>query len=218
MRVGFISPHLDDAVWSCGGRIAALRQEGHEVVVHTVFTECGEETATRRSEDDEALVLLDASAEHWGFIDARWRRRPDGQPQRRRTIELFLPPRPADLELVEPITGILTGLAGYDLLYAPLAVGGHVDHRLVNLAMEQIRVCVPVRWYEEIPYHAEAEPVGMQRGYEPVDAEAWIRAASAYRSQIGAMFSGASELVDHIHGKQRSRRGLTEQSFWSGAG
>lgn len=217
MRIAFISPHLDDAVWSCGGRIAALRQAGHAVVVHTVFTECGEETAVRHAEDDEALALLEVAAERWGLVDARWRRRPDGEPQHRRTIELFLPPGPADLELVEPITDLLAGLTGYDVLYAPLAVGNHVDHQLVHLAVDHMPTPIPIKWYEEIPYQARTEPVGLYRGYEPIDVEAWVRAAGAYRSQIRAMFSCTSELIEHITAKPRSRHGQAEQVFWSGA-
>ena len=215
MRVGFISPHLDDAVWSCGGRIAALCQEGHEVVVHTVFTECGEETAIRHSEDDEALALLEATGERWGFIDARWRHIADAERRHRRTLELFLPPQPADLELIQPITSLLAGMTGYDLVYAPLAIGNHVDHRLVNLAVNQMPVPAPVRWYEDIPYRAGSGPAGLNQVYEPVDVEAWILAASAYRSQVQAMFSRASELVNHITAKPRSRHGLAEQPFWS---
>ena len=75
----FLSPHLDDAVLSCGGMIYQLAQAGQAVQVITIFAgdpppgllspfaqslhdrwQAG--SVARRSEDIEALTLLGAEA------------------------------------------------------------------------------------------------------------------------------------------------------------
>ena len=75
-----LSPHLDDAAFSCGGTLAALAAEGWEVVVATLFTASVEAPtgfalacqtdkglpadadymAIRRAEDAEACRRLEA--------------------------------------------------------------------------------------------------------------------------------------------------------------
>ena len=94
-RFVFISPHLDDAVLSCGALIEALAAS-NETVVATVFSEaspapwsrpargflkaCGEPDALalyerRREEDIAALESMGARPLHLGFTDAIFRRR-----------------------------------------------------------------------------------------------------------------------------------------------
>ena len=97
----FISPHLDDAVLSCGGGIARLTGLDERVTVVTVFTgdqspgeplsklavrshaswAAGDQPfAARRAEDLEALGRLGATAEHLGLLDAIYRRSAAGHP------------------------------------------------------------------------------------------------------------------------------------------
>lgn len=92
----FVSPHLDDAILSCGNLIAAFKGKTNTRVV-TLFTEAGEgpETlsarmflkqcgipdaralfAARRREDEEVLNLVGATWQHLGFSDALWRTYP----------------------------------------------------------------------------------------------------------------------------------------------
>jgi LmbE family N-acetylglucosaminyl deacetylase len=91
----FLSPHLDDAVLSCGALMAALT--GHcSLTVVTIFTTAGPRPHTRaarsfirqcsatdaatlfsarRTEDQEVLKCLGASHLHLGIADALYRRR-----------------------------------------------------------------------------------------------------------------------------------------------
>lgn len=94
-RVYFISPHLDDAVLSCGELITELSDK-IEVVVVNVFTEisegpltfsaraflkqCGKKDAKslfeeRKKEDKEALGSIGARVKSLGFVDAQWRKK-----------------------------------------------------------------------------------------------------------------------------------------------
>jgi LmbE family N-acetylglucosaminyl deacetylase len=91
-----LSPHLDDAVLSCGGLLLALAGRS-SVTVATVFTEAGPRPHTRaarsflstcggsdaaslyaerRAEDREVLARLRAEAVHLGLVDALFRRSP----------------------------------------------------------------------------------------------------------------------------------------------
>ena len=91
----FLSPHLDDAVLSCGGHIHRRSAAGERVTVVTVFAgaptgaptalaaelhalwglpaDPREATAARRAEDDAALHVLGAAKVHWDLVDAVYR-------------------------------------------------------------------------------------------------------------------------------------------------
>ncbi|MEJ2861109.1 PIG-L deacetylase family protein [Actinomycetospora flava] len=91
----FLSAHLDDAVLSCGGLMAAVSGR-HPLLVVTIFSEAGEPPHTRaartflrqcgaddaaslfaqrRAEDRAVLDGLGARTEHLGEVDALFRRR-----------------------------------------------------------------------------------------------------------------------------------------------
>jgi LmbE family N-acetylglucosaminyl deacetylase len=91
----FVSPHLDDAVLSCGALLTALARPSRVTVV-TVFTEagppphtraarsflrrCGIDSAEqlyveRRREDSEVLGSLGVQPVNLGFVDALFRRK-----------------------------------------------------------------------------------------------------------------------------------------------
>jgi LmbE family N-acetylglucosaminyl deacetylase len=91
----FVSPHLDDAVLSCGNLMMYLNGKT-DMSVLTVFTEAGGVPETlsarmflkqcgvpnahelfekRREEDERVLDAIGASRKHLGFADALWRKR-----------------------------------------------------------------------------------------------------------------------------------------------
>lgn len=92
----FLSAHLDDAVFSCGGLISALAGQGKNVSVVTLFTRVikGKNTNFNRGfvtrcgfsseialykkmarKDKLALGILGSKSLHLGFIDAAWRQK-----------------------------------------------------------------------------------------------------------------------------------------------
>ncbi|MCI2239731.1 PIG-L family deacetylase [Paenibacillus sp. TRM 82003] len=94
LRYVFLSPHLDDAVLSCGNLLLALG-DGADVTVCTLFTEqsaphtasaraylrqCGADSAAqlyarRRAEDGDVLARVGATLLHAGLDDALFRKR-----------------------------------------------------------------------------------------------------------------------------------------------
>ena len=88
------------------------------------------------------------------------------------------------------------------VILAPLAVGGHVDHRVVHrLAIELARHGREVGFYEDFPYAARPFAVDDRRAaigaeLEPVTLDIAatldrkVAAVLAYASQIDALFGG----------------------------
>jgi LmbE family N-acetylglucosaminyl deacetylase len=72
----FLSPHLDDAVFSCAAQILAEVARGRRVVVATLFSAgCVRTYRLRRSEDREAMEMLGAEPLWLDLPDAPFRNR-----------------------------------------------------------------------------------------------------------------------------------------------
>lgn len=174
----YLSPHLDDAVLSCGGLIHRQVRQGDQVLVLTVFAgdpPPGERSAfalllgerwqaadrpvaTRRAEDRQALALLGAGFCHWDYPDCIFRLHPtDGQPlyPTREAIFGLVHPWEA-VQLVEELAQRLQELCARRrpaVVYSLLTAGHHVDHQLVQWAARRLAeqgwaVC----HYEDYPY------------------------------------------------------------------
>ncbi|MEM8932071.1 MAG: PIG-L family deacetylase [Acidobacteriota bacterium] len=169
----YLSPHLDDVVLSCGGRMHRRAARGENVLAVTVFTgdvpdgPLSELAATvlmhmglsreeaserRRQEDLAACELLGAEAIHWPYDDATYRRDEAGEPSYTTARELFAgTPTAADTDLEDELVEAFGQLPPADLIAAPLGVGGHVDHLLVRRAAERV-FGQKVAFYEDFPY------------------------------------------------------------------
>jgi LmbE family N-acetylglucosaminyl deacetylase len=167
-----LSPHLDDGVLSCGGRLAATAERGARALLVTVFAgddppepvnplatrlreawnlPPGGVVEARRAEDREAARRLGASVAHWNLPEALYRLDATGTRPLYETVEaLYAAPATQDLARIDELARRIAALPAAGLLLAPLGVGGHVDHRLVRAAAE--RSGRDVAFYEEFPY------------------------------------------------------------------
>jgi LmbE family N-acetylglucosaminyl deacetylase len=220
MRVLALSPHLDDAAFSCGGTLARLARAGCEVTLCTAFTRSvpnptgfalacqldkglpaeADYMALRRAEDAEACARLGAiplwldlpEAPHRGYADAR---------------ALFAPPLAED-GIAAPLAQAIDRLLrpAPDLVLAPQAVGGHVDHLLLVRALRGVLPPgLPVLWWTDFPYAARphshpARPFAAAMAKLPEravegDAVARLSACAAYATQIGFQFGGVEGLA-----------------------
>lgn len=230
----YLSPHLDDAALSCGGRIARQTADGEEVLVVTVFAgdpdlerlspfarilhqiwgDPPAPIAERREEDRAAMRRLGASFVHLGFLDAIYRGDPTAPPYGD-LYALFGSPSPLDEPLVEQLVTFLKPLLyglGPTILYAPLAVGHHVDHQLVNAAALHLPSSaggLQLRFYEDFPYAAGLAPqhapdtvaaAQARHGGEwivqvvPIDLAAKVETILLYRSQIVSLFGDEANM------------------------
>ena len=220
-----ISPHLDDAVFSAGGALAQLARTGRRVVVATVFTRTvpdpqgfalacqldkglGPEVdymALRRAEDRAACHALGAEPVHLGFREAPHRGYGSAP-------ELFGRVREDDTAAgdIAPALQVLIDDVTPELILAPQAIGGHVDHVAVVRAMGELILSAPVAWWRDYPYTVRAtmpaRPFadrfdGLDDIALPLDAQAQaakLVAALAYASQIGFQFGGPQALSTHL--------------------
>lgn len=169
----YISPHLDDAVLSCGGAIAHVVDAGQRVLIvnvcsgtpsfdepfsafaqqqHTYWNlDAMQAMAARLQEDQAALNCLDTDSYNLGLLDAIYRC-PDAYTS---DMTLFGDVSLADL-LESTLVGIMRPLVQRfpeATLYAPLGVGEHVDHQVAyTVAAQLIREGVRALFYEDVPY------------------------------------------------------------------
>jgi len=228
----YLVPHLDDAVLSCGGLIHRQTEAGNPVLVITVFAGSPHRTelsvfATylyhawnlgtdpvegRRIEDQRALAFLGAEYRHLEHLDCIYRSAPDGggwlYPKR---DDIFGEVHPAEMDYGRALAkelGEALPLADGSTLYAPLAIGHHVDHQIVRqaaciLRRDGCRVC----FFEDYPYSAGAGELEVALRDAPgsnwssklemlssEDMEAKIAAISRYTSQLELLFGGPTEM------------------------
>ncbi len=231
----FLSPHLDDAALSCGGQIAQATQRGAKVLIVSVFTADappleisalaqelhvmwdagGNPFKVRREEDEESCKILGADFEHWDFSDAIYRQEGNRwlYPSRK---SLIAAPDAADEALLFELTRRLKIFSGLSVR-GPLAVGGHVDHRLVRLAAEAAGLA-GLELYEDFPYARSRKHRWLARGISlgwrsrviqltPEELETKIEAISSFESQLGAAFSSGHDLRAEIEGFAQARGG-----------
>lgn len=223
----YLSSHLDDVVLSCGGQIAARTRRGESVLIATLVAgdPDGELTplaiqmhsawkldgtfAARREEDRRACALLGADCRHETAPDAMYRRHPETRaPFYASLKEVLGPAHPADA--AAPIWAeALNRLPPAQEVFAPLGVGGHVDHWIVRRAAEA-KFGGALTYYEDFPYAGKflsvrkvVWPPWRWRAQvvrlAPEDIRARCAATAAYVTQAEMLFAGVWQLEPKIN-------------------
>jgi LmbE family N-acetylglucosaminyl deacetylase len=171
-----ISPHLDDAVLSAGGRIADLAAAGMRVTVFTVFAGdpsgpysalarilhktwglAREPVRQRRAEDRRALDCLQARPIHGTELDAIYRKNGDGGwlvdngtwPTEHDTK--------SELELTDRIAATVAEVIATlrpELVLTCASIGSHIDHRHTCDAVRTATAATgpPLQLWTDMPY------------------------------------------------------------------
>ncbi|MGY6159834.1 PIG-L deacetylase family protein [Paraburkholderia strydomiana] len=218
-RLLVVSPHLDDAVLSCGLLLAA----NPSAIVCTVFTapppenmstdwdrqsgftDAFEAMQTRKQEDIRALQKLGAQPVHLSFCDAQY----------------LLTPSPDDL------TGALRRTLNEhspENVFFPLGIF-HSDHTLVSdacLALIDVMPDTAFHAYEDVPYRQRQEAVSerieelTKRGYAlspTTDVRAPVNAFSAHEQiKREAIAAYASQL--RAFGPQGQSSLYSTEKYW----
>ncbi len=177
MQWVYLSPHLDDAVLSCGGLIWEQAQGGLPVEIWAICagfpppapaslvaqalherwqTPAGgqEAVSTRRAEDAQACQRLGAAYRHFDIPDCVYRRLPGGEPVVIEDQGMFAPIHPQEAYLVDRVYELLkTNLPARHRLVCPMTIGGHMDHRIVRAAAERLEG--GLLYYADFPYAAQ---------------------------------------------------------------
>ncbi len=225
----YLSPHLDDAVLSCGGALARHVANGARALVVTLCTavpppdgpfsdlahefhgEWGlspaEVVTARLREDEVAMARLGVDYMYVGMMDALYRH-PEAYNSR---ASIFGTPA-ADDPLQAPLAQFLATLRERmpnAMFYAPLGAGKHVDHQITYLTVLDV-LGEGVAFYEEIPY--VLQPNVLQQRLNELDAPfvasiinidngvlRKVRAAAAYESQLDVLFGGAASMEQQLY-------------------
>lgn len=146
-RIVVVSPHLDDAVLSCGGLLASA--PGHVVTVFggvpaagtpapmwDLLTGATDPVARMRDrlvEDDAALAVLGATTDRLSLLDSQYRT------------------GPADHD--EIVAQLRPLLAGLPEVHVPSAIGRHPDHVATrDAALAAVGPDTEVLLYADLPY------------------------------------------------------------------
>ena len=235
----FLSPHLDDAAFSCAGSLLILKAAGWDICHCTVFTKsvpnpvgfalrCQTDKAIapdvdymalRRREDDHFAEIMGVKdIRHWDFAEAPHR----GYES---PAMLFAGIQNGD-EIWKLIAERLQDLVReFDLtrVFAPQGLGNHVDHLQLILAVRDTVADHLVCWYRDTPYalrepNAQPSPLlpaNLTEQAMPLSEDVLackIAGACAYESQIGFQFGGPEEVgrkLREFHEAEAARLGLT---------
>jgi len=175
----FLSPHFDDAVYSCGGTLGVQVSVGLRPLVITVFSgtpdsinlsayaldvhrqmgfsqDITNAIQTRRQEDSAALELLGVDYLWLNYSDAIYRGNPAYYTSDSQLMGGEVNPGDnwIDEELAETLVALRKRLPDA-VWYAPLGVGRHVDHQIVCSAADRLTASgAKVNLYEDFPYVA----------------------------------------------------------------
>ena len=243
----YLSPHYDDAALSCGGAIHQQQATDQAVLVLTICAAAsppdtplspfaqqmhdgwatpGDVVAIRRAEDKAAMEILGVDYQLLDFTDCIYR----GLPEEKiwyynSNTDLFSQIHPTDLGLKHELSQTIARFISTDaIIYAPLAVGHHVDHQLTHAAGLELRQQgYQVVFYEDYPYSDPNYPftrapleietkhtlaatlVGRQdllqpeqRVLSPADLQAKLDSVRAYTSQMSMLFGGEAAMEEYI--------------------
>jgi LmbE family N-acetylglucosaminyl deacetylase len=229
----YLSPHPDDVAISCGGLVWEQAHSGDRVSIWTICAgdppagllspfaqglerrwQTGHEASSlRRAEDAASCNVLGASWRHFPFPDCIYRSSPvDGTALYASEEALFGPLHPSEQPLVAELCRLLEeALPTGAQVVCPLAVGGHVDHRLTRSVAEAVarRLRRPLWYFADYPYAAKAGAevaASLQSGKQaiafdisPPGIAAWEQSIYAHRSQISTFWADFAALQADVH-------------------
>lgn len=229
-----LSPHPDDAPLSLGGLIYQLSASGESVRILTTMSgdprppivdtplvrelharwELGAKaSAARRLEDEAAAQVLGARITFLETPDCIYRVGPDGAGLYPTVDAIFGDPNAADSVFSHMPQVLIDALADTTDVYAPLAVGNHVDHQAAKqwaIAVPFLRPGLRVWLYEDYPYAEQPAAVDAALAATPGslslksfqlsarDMRAKMDAVACYASQISTFWSSLTEMETRL--------------------
>lgn len=213
----YLSPHLDDVALSCGGLVWEQAHAGDQVSIWTICAgdpptgpfspyaqslhqrwETGPQAvAMRREEDQTSCKIMGASSYHFPIADCIYRTDINGNHLYQSEEAILGEIHPAERDLITTLVDLLTReLPQGVVLVSPMALGGHVDHRLTRAAAE--RIGHPLWFYADFPYvvkdNVQLDSPDISSGNPHLftisedGLEAWVNAVRAHHSQISTFW------------------------------
>ena len=191
--------------------------------------------AVRRREEDAALRLLGLQHEWLDFLDAPYRRGEAGEYLYTSGEGLFGAPVGEErmklaAEIADKVRAVAAqaearlGTRGRVRVFAPLAVGRHVDHQLVFKAARRLGPRFGVLFYEDYPYAARQGALEARLGELGLPARARITPISdligvkiasiaRYKSQLEMLFVTGDAMPEAV---RKYTSGVAADAGWQG--
>lgn len=226
MRYIFISPHLDDIPLSCGGIVNNLTTTNHVVEIWTFFAGTPQNNELtpfaqslhdrwklpinapdiRRDEDMKACAILGASVRYFDFPDCIYRFDQDGKPIIEKEEDLYQDIPDSEQYLVNTFQEIIKrNTYSSDIIVSPMAIGNHVDHRIVLASILKLKP-ENLFFYEDYPYVSQLQHnnsdinqlIPWQFNLSQMDIENWHKSISEYQSQISTFWQNTERMKQEI--------------------
>ncbi|MBS9426024.1 PIG-L family deacetylase [Photorhabdus caribbeanensis] len=252
----FLSPHLDDAALSAGGLIHKLVSENQKVIILTFFTEYDENLTShylrsehndnmnsfielyskRAGEDIDFCNKLSAIPIHGKILDCIYRTDQYGEPMYKNSAMIYKgqihkSDYASDMaqELIDKI------LLNYqpDYIYAPLGIGRHVDHIIINNLVHNIKDSrkFKILLYEDFPYVLGEYPIVNPDSLEnallrnnkfdkrailvDIDLNEKAQNILFYETQLEPLFGNKSNILISLEKYHRSINEIkVQERFW----
>jgi len=223
----YLSPHFDDVAFSCGGLVWEQVQSGDDVSILTVCAgeppagpispyaqslhdrwETGPDAVSvRNAENMRSSQILGATTINLTIPDVVYRRSPlDDSPMCESDADLSAGLRPEELQLIDILRDDLKKNLPLNCeIVSPLALGGHVDHRLVRAAVEELGRSV--WYYADFPYLIDLDETPPELEKElnhkllPISEhglEIWMASIAAHSSQISTFWAGTDQMREAV--------------------
>jgi LmbE family N-acetylglucosaminyl deacetylase len=231
-----LSPHLDDAVFSLGGLISREVRAGRRVEVVSCFTSGPPldkivpahrifgDYAIRRAESERALAVLGARYRWLDLHERIWR-----EPALRRGVfpaHVFR--TPAKMEDFAELKSIRAAIAEVvdsgATVYAPLAIGHHVDH--VEVALAALREVLGRGAFDRILFYEDPYALGRgcrkqhfvakRRMWRPFGAPAWASPRVGGLLRMVSLVAKGPKLEDYLPEADRLDWTCTPQGVAAG--
>ena len=219
----FFSPHFDDVALSCGGFVWELTTKGDRV---TIWTICagepvidtlspfamelhkrwgigGEVVRQRKNEDVIACQRIGAIPRYFQITDCIYRQDKNGSFLYPSEDSIFGDMHQEDQYWIDYLRDQLSGINDRNIqIVCPLAIGRHIDHRLVRKAVEILGK--NTLYYADYPYVLKHFALQIQWKNQDLIPKmfqiseggltAWIEAVAAYTSQISSFWDDQASM------------------------
>lgn len=175
MKVLILSPHADDAVFSCCDHITQWIKKSHKVTVCTIFSRftttkiskdvkwylnnSGYEGTiefenARLNEDVNALSFIKANYISPDLVDGAFREE-NNQLNYKSFNELFSGlVSKSDSNLRKKLEKYFHSINNqYDLVISPIGIGNHADHLVTSMCAEKVFKTNKLAYYLDVPYY-----------------------------------------------------------------
>lgn len=231
MSVYYISPHYDDAIGSCGGKIYLdfLAQQNPNII--TIFAEVKAPFSDyandlheywritnpfieRKQENINACRVISAQEKSLKYLDAIYRN-DNGEYLYPQDGDIFKKMHNNDTKLYLDILNDLKSIiTKSDLLYFPLGVGNHVDHIITNMVGNKLKEeGYNVVYYVDFSYEGSIPTKYIQKETIILDDEIIKQKSLAmreYKSQVEMLFESEEKIFDYYKIKQNGKEDYYE--------